>query len=151
MPSHVAIHGCLIGLLLISVGVSRGDAQSVELKSVELSALKDAEKDRFLAAHNTARKAMGIDPLAWSDELSGVALESLAEQQDQLIERAKEGWAEGRIVLPAHRVDGKYGENVAGWAGTRLPGAERAVTWWLTEKEAFDKLNADGSFRFGDE
>ncbi len=150
MPSSVTASACL-GLFVMGLGPSRGEAQTVELQSVELTVLKSAEKDRFLAGHNAARKAVGVDPLAWSDELSQVALDSLVEQQDKMIAKAKAGWAERRIVLPEHRRDGKYGENIAGWAGRKAASAERAVAWWLAEKKEFDKLNADGSYQFGDE
>lgn len=142
---------CLIGLLVLGFGVRHGEAPIVELKSVQATALQNAEKDRFLAAHNAARKAVGVDPVAWSDELSKVALDGLGQQKDQMIEAAKEGWEDGQIVLPKHRMDDKYGENIAGWRGSKVPGAERAVTWWLEEKAAFDKLNANGSYKFGDE
>jgi pathogenesis-related protein 1 len=151
MPSRVAIIACLIGLLVVGQGASGEDAQSVELKSVQLTALKNDEKDRFVAAHNAARKDVGVDPLAWSDELGQVAHDWLDKQKDQLIEKAKKGWAERQIVLPDHRMDDKYGENLAGWAGNKAASAERAVTWWLTEKAAFDKLNADSSYKLGDE
>lgn len=151
MRSRFTIGACLIGALVAGFGARPAEAQTVELKSVQRTALQNAEKERFLAAHNAARKAVGVDPLAWSDELSQVALDGLAQQQEKLIDKAKEGWADRRIVLPEHRRDDQYGENIAGWAGDRVPGAERAVTWWLQEKGAFDKLNADGSYKFGDE
>jgi pathogenesis-related protein 1 len=158
MPSRITTSACLMGLAVMGLGAaSQPDAQAVELKSVELTALTNAERDCFLAAHNAARKAVEVDPLAWSDELGQVARDWLAEQKDKLIEKAMEGWEERRIVLPDHRTDDKYGENIAGWAGTKLLGAERAasaeraVTGWLAEKGAFDKLNADGSYKFGDE
>ena len=150
MPANVTITTGLIGLVM-SFAAGHAEAQTVELKSVELTVLKNAEQDRFLAAHNAARKVVGVEPVAWSDELGEVARQWLGEQHDQLIEKAKEAWAEGRIVLPDHRTDDKYGENIAGWAGSKVPGAERAVTWWLEEKKAFDKLNADGEYTFGDE
>ena len=142
---------CLIGLLVMGFGAGQGEAPTVELKSVQVTALQDAEKDRFLAAHNAARKAVGVDPVAWSDKLSKVALDGLGQQKDQLIEAAKEGWAEGKTVLPKHRTDEKYGENIAGWRGNKILGAEWAVTWWLEEKAVFDKLNVNGAYKFGDE
>lgn len=151
MPPTITMSACLIGLLVMGLSPSRGEAQTVELKSVALSALENAEKDRFLAAHNAARKAVAVDPVAWSDELGQVALDSLKDQMDQMIEEAKEGWAQRRIVLPEHRRDNEFGENIAGWAGSQAASAERAVGWWLSEKAAFDKLNADGSYQFGDE
>jgi len=149
----------LMVLVAVSSAGRRGQCQEAErlkLKAAELTVLKGSEKDRFLAAHNAARKAVGVPPLAWSDELSAYALDSLAEQKDRLIEEAEEGWRERKIVLPDHRMESKYGENIAGWAagnvgGGRMPTAERAVAWWLEEKKPFDKLNADGSFKYGDQ
>ncbi len=151
MPLRITTSACLMGLLVTGLGVSQPEAPPLELRAVELTALTNAERDRFLAAHNAARKTVGVDPLAWSDELAQVAHDWLAEQKDKLIEEVKEGWEERRIVLPDHRMDDKYGENIAGWAGTKVAGAERAVAGWLAEKAAFDKLNADGSYQFGDE
>jgi pathogenesis-related protein 1 len=150
MPAKLMMAAGLIGFAL-SCAARQTAAQTIELKSVELTVLTSGEREKFLAAHNVARKAVGVEPLAWSDELGEVARQWLGEQQDQLIDKAKEGWAEGRIVLPDHRPDDKYGENIAGWAGRNVPGAERVVTWWLEEKKAFDKLNADGEYKFGDE
>jgi len=63
----------------------------------------------------------------------------------------KKGWDEGRAVIPAHRKDTTYGENVAGWVGGRGQSAQLAVELWLREKSAFDKLNADRPYRVGDE
>ncbi len=151
MRSRITTCACLMGLVVMGLGASQPEAPTVELRSVKLTALENAERDRFVAAHNAARKAVEVDPLAWSDELGQVALDWLAEQKDKLIAEAKEGWEERRIVLPDHSTDDKYGENIAGWAGSRPAGAERAVTGWLAEKGAFDKLNADGSYKFGDE
>jgi hypothetical protein len=151
MPSRITTSACLIGLLVMGLGASQEEAPTVELKSVKLTVLKNSDKDRFLAAHNAARKAVGVDPLAWSDELGQVALDWLDEQKDKLLEKAKEGWEDRKVVLPEHRTDDKYGENIAGWAGSKAAGAERAVTGWLGEKAAFDKLNAEGSYKFGDE
>jgi hypothetical protein len=157
MP-RAGTRACLFGLLAVGCAASDVDAQSplVELKSVQLAALSGAEGNRFVQAHNAARREVGVAQMAWSDDLSKVALESLRQQQDRLVEEAKEGWAERTIVLPEHRTESKYGENIAGWSGSnsrggRIPGAERAVTWWLEEKAAFDKLNAGGSYKFGDE
>jgi pathogenesis-related protein 1 len=140
-----------LGLLGMATGANPLAGQTLELKSVQLAALKGAEQDRFVAAHNAARKGVKVDPLVWSDDLTQAAARWLAEEQDRVIEEAKEGWASRKIVMPDHRADGRYGENIAGWAGTKVPGAERAVAFWLSEKEDFDRLNASGSFRFGDQ
>ena len=151
MPLRITMSVCLMGLLVMGLGASQEEALTVELKSVQLAALENAEKNRFLAAHNAARKAVGVDPLAWSDELGQVALDWLNEQKDKMIAEAKEGWEDRKVVLPEHRTDNQYGENIAGWAGGKAAGAERAVAWWLSEKAAFEKLNADGLYQFGDE
>ena len=138
----------LVVLLALEAGAA---AQEPTLKSVQLAPLKGPERDRFVAAHTAARKAVKVEPLAWSDELSQAAADWLGQEKDRLIEEAKAGWAERKIVMPEHKSDGTYGENIAGWAGNRVPTAERAVTFWLTEQPAFDKLNADGSFKYGDQ
>src|SRR5439155_26764384 len=100
---------------------------TVELNALDLSVLTGAERERFLAAHNDARRAVGVDPVDWSDELSNDALVSLEQQKEALLDAAKEGWAKGEAVLPRHRADSSYGENVAGWVGTRPQSADRAV------------------------
>ena len=145
------INGCLIWSFLAAVFVSGANAQTIELKSVRISTLTRAEQERFVAAHNAARKAVDVNPVRWSDELSRYARESLEQQKESLIEAAKTGWTERRVVLPNHRADSEYGENVAGWAGTRSHPAERAVALWLTEKAAFERLNVNDSYRVGDE
>jgi hypothetical protein len=139
---------CLFWLAGAASGVL---AQSVEVKSVRLGALEGVERERFLAAHNNARRAVHVDPVRWSDELGQYAREALEKQKEALIDGAKAGWDKRQIALPKHRAETKYGENVAGWAGGSRQTAERAVDLWLSEKAAFDKLNADSSYRVGDE
>ena len=140
----------LLGLI-VTAAAQTAPAQTVELKSVRLGVLEGGERDRFLTAHNAARAVVKVDPVKWSDELAKYALESLAEQKEQLIKEAKEEWSKRQIALPNHRTDPKYGENVAGWAGTRGQSAEWAVAAWLREKAAFEKLNASAPYRVGDE
>lgn len=122
---------------------------------MEAGLLEGAERDRFVAAHNAARKAVGLEPVAWSEDLAAYALEWLKEQQESLVDEAKEGWTEGKVALPSHRTELKHGENIAGWmSGARAgksAGAERAVEMWLREKAAFDHLNAKTPYRVGDE
>ena len=142
---------CLIGMSILAVTAGEVRAQVIELKSVELRALSGMKQQQFLAAHNAARKAVDLDSVSWSDELSKYALESLEQQQESLIQAAKEGWEEGKAALPDHRADAKYGENLAAWAGSKPRPAELAVQLWLSERAAFAKLNADGSYRVGDE
>jgi pathogenesis-related protein 1 len=138
-------------LLATTLCAARLAAQVPALKSVQVAPLTGAEKDRFVAAHNAARKAVKVEPLAWSDEASQAAADWLGQEKDRLIEEAKAGWAKRKFVMPEHKSDKKYGENIAGWAGTRVPTAEQAVKFWLTEKPAFDKLNEGGSFKYGDQ
>lgn len=137
--------------VVAAVMASAADAQTIELRSAHVSALEGAERERFLAAHNTARRAVDVDLVHWSDEVSKYAFDSLEQQKETLIEAAKEGWSDARIVLPTHRAEPKYGENVAGWNGATVRTAEWAVAFWLREKAAFDKLNANAPYRVGDE
>ena len=125
--------------------------EPTRLLTVSASILQSPERDRFLAAHNAARKPLALDPITWSDSLAFEALQSLHEQQEALIKRAQDGWATGQIPLPAHRTDHNYGENIAAWMGTRRLPAEHAVALWLRERPAFDLLNSLGSYRVGDE
>jgi Cysteine-rich secretory protein family len=136
-------------VLLAAASAARG--QTVELKSARLVALDGQERERFVEAHNVARRAVKVEPVAWSDELSKYALESLERQKDSLIAEAKEGWTQRRIAAPKHREETEYGENVAAWAGSSGQSAEWAVKWWLHEKAAFEKLNAKNPYRVGDE
>src|SRR5262245_26430520 len=126
-------------------------AQTIELKSSSLAVLMAAERERFVAAHNVARKNVGVDPVTWSDELSNHARDSLGKQKDRLIATAREAWKEGLAALPEHTPGTKYGENVAGWFGPRGRSAELAVELWLQEKATFEKLNAIAPYRIGDE
>jgi len=151
MSYRVPLNNWLIGLVIAAVATYEVHAQTIELKSSQLRFLEGTERERFLAAHNAARNAVGVDPVGWSDELGTYAVQSLEQQKDALIEEAKEGWAEGRVALPNHRADAKYGENVAAWAGTKVKPAEFAVELWLREKSAFEKLNENGLYRVGDE
>ena len=126
-------------------------AQTVELRSAHLRVLEGDERERFLAAHNLARRAVEVAPVTWSDDLGKYALESLEQQKEALIGAAQEGWTRRQVALPRHRAGGKYGENVAAWAGSRAKTAEWAVELWLREKAAFDQLNAIAPYRVGDE
>jgi hypothetical protein len=142
---------CVLWPVFAMMLSTASDAQTIELTSQRLKPLGGAERERFLEAHNAARKSVGVDPIRWSDELAKVAAESLEQQRNALIEAAKEGWEEGRVALPTHRADTRYGENVAGWAGGKDRPAEFAVELWLREKASFEKLNAVAPYRTGDE
>jgi hypothetical protein len=126
-------------------------AQTIELRNVQLDVLVGDEQARFLAAHNAARAAVHVSPVVWSRELSKYALESLEQQKLSIIDAAVKGWPQRQVALPMHRATSKYGENVAGWYGTRGRTADWAVSSWLREKAVFDKLNAEGQYRVGDE
>jgi pathogenesis-related protein 1 len=145
------LNTCLVWLVMAAILTTGARAQTIELKSARLGVLEGTERERFLAAHNAARKVVGVDPVSWSDELGTYAVQSLEQQKDALIEAAKEGWAEGRVALPKHRDDAEYGENVAGWAGSKGRSAEFAAELWLSERAAFEKLITDDSYRVGDE
>jgi pathogenesis-related protein 1 len=137
---------------LVAFGVAnQANSQIIELQSLGVGALDGTELARFLAAHNVARRDVGVDPVEWSDELSNYARESLAQQKDSLVAQAKAEWSKGRAVLPNHRTDSKFGENIAGWVGGRGTSAELAVAFWLREKSHFDRLNAIAPYRVGDE
>jgi pathogenesis-related protein 1 len=150
MQLRMKLNAILIGLV-VGICTRNLAAQMVELRSVQVAMLEDGERDRFLAAHNAARKGVGVDPVAWSEELSKYAFDWLSQQKDGMIEKAKSGWAMGSLVLPEHRKVFKYGENIAGWGGTKSDSAEIAVTLWLREKAVFDRLNENDAYKFGDE
>jgi pathogenesis-related protein 1 len=141
-----------LSIWIVSIGLTtEACSQTVELRSFNLSILTGAERERFLATHNAARREVEVDPVDWSDELSNYAMASLAKQKDALIDAAKEVWTKGEAVLPRHRAENSYGENVAGWLGTRQYAADWAVDLWWREKAEFDKLNAIAPYRVGDE
>src|SRR5690349_19509647 len=141
----------IVCLLVAAVLTRELSGQSLELKSAQLATLAGEERERFVAAHNAARKAVGVAPVGWSNELAKPAAQALEQQKESLIQAAKERWSEGGVELPKHTPDAKFGENIAGWAGSTERPVEFAVDLWLTEKAAFDKLNADHSYRTGDE
>jgi pathogenesis-related protein 1 len=138
-------------LVVVFGTANHASSQTIELRSVEVSVLKSAERERFLAAHNVARRNVGVDPVQWSDELGNDALKSLTQQKDALIDQARIEWSKERAVIPKHRTDRESGENVAGWVGGMSTSAELAVAFWLQEKAAFNKLNAIAPYRVGDE
>jgi hypothetical protein len=141
-----------LSVWIVAIGLTtEACSQTVELRSFNLSILTGTDRERFLATHNAARRVVGVAPVQWSDELSDHALLSLAHQKDALIDAAKNGWAKELAVLPQHEANSSYGENVAGWVGTRPRTADWAVDLWLKEKTDFDKLNTIAPYRVGDE
>ncbi len=117
--------------------------------------LSGAGKAAFLKAHNDARQAVGLDPLTWSDDIAAYSLSWIAENRPGYLDAARAG------KLPAlkHRPheDGefqqKYGENLAAWNGlaSTETNASAAVSAWLQEKAAFEKLNELKPYIVGDE
>lgn len=78
------------------------------------------ESELFVGYHNRVRKEVNVAPLEWSDELSAYAQE----------------WANklARTGAMKHRIDGKYGENIAvNTIGTLTSGAEQ----WYAERKYF--------------
>jgi len=152
LPLPVPTAALLIGLGITLILARASGEEMVVATRVRTALLEGPERERFVAAHNAARKEVGLEAVTWSEQVAASALEGLVEQQEALIEQAKEGWKEGRVALPEHRKELKYGENIAGWMGSgNLQGAERAVGMWLREKPAFDRLNAVQPYRVGDE
>ncbi len=119
--------------------------------------LWNAERDAFLKAINDARQAVNLDPLVWSEDLSRFSLRWIKESHDNKY------WPTvlaGNIPTPDHRpregkFQQKYGENwYMSWcspADGTATSASDAVSDWLKEKAAFDKLNANNSYKTGDE
>jgi hypothetical protein len=141
-----------LAMSLVVLGIAnQANSQNIELRSVNTSVLDGAERERFLAAHNAARRNVSVDPVQWSDSLSNESLKSLVQQKDALIAQARSDWDKEQAVLPKHRTDPNLGENIAGWVGAREMPAEWAVTFWLRERLAFEKLNAIAPYRVGDE
>lgn len=117
--------------------------------------LTGAEKDAFLKAHNDARQAVGLEPLAWSDEIARYSLEWLSENHAEYLKAAVVGKLPPIKHRPrdAGKFQQKYGENIACWSGpsSTAGSSSQAVTAWLTEKGAFDTLNKKKAYVVGDE
>ncbi|KAJ4850967.1 hypothetical protein Tsubulata_051184 [Turnera subulata] len=95
---------CVLGLALILPSYSQ-----------------DSQQD-FLDAHNSARAAVGVEPLTWDKTLADYA-------QNYANQRA----ADCNLV---HSY-GPYGENIAGITGVDLQGTV-AVKLWVDEKDFYD-------------
>jgi hypothetical protein len=147
-------YGTLV--VLISAVVSRAGGTAAE-PSVESAcdSLGVEEQAAFLKAHNDARAEEGLAPLAWSNELGEFAQAWLF----NLDAEYRKAILSGKSPTLQHRPpDGefaqKFGENIAYRAGTGadLPeDSNWAVEGWLEEKAAFDRLNADHTYKVGDE
>ncbi|KNA11533.1 hypothetical protein SOVF_134250 [Spinacia oleracea] len=85
---------------------------------------QNSPKD-YVAAHNAARAAVGVGPLAWSTTVAAYAQQYANQRVDcQLV----------------HSSDSTYGENIAegyGSYGAALSGVE-AVKLWISEKSSYD-------------
>ncbi|MGH8584338.1 MAG: pathogenesis-related family 1 protein, partial [Gammaproteobacteria bacterium] len=78
----------------------------------------------LLAGHNAARAAVGVPPLRWSDALARYA-------GDRAAQLGREGCS------MRHRMQGRYGENLAWSSGRSLsPGA--VVGLWVSERFDYD-------------
>ena len=117
--------------------------------------LSEAQKDAFLNAHNAARDEVGLEPLAWSDDIARYSLSWIIENHQSYLEAARGQ----KLPILKHRPRGdvpfrqKYGENLASWSGPESTNIDpsRAVSLWLREKPDFDKLNALQTYVVGDE
>ncbi|XP_010557979.1 PREDICTED: STS14 protein [Tarenaya hassleriana] len=86
--------------------------------------LSAAEKD-FLDAHNEARAAVGVAPLAWSQALTTAASRFARYQRNQ------------KNCEFANLNRGKYGANQLWVKGMAMP-PRSAVEAWVNEKEFYD-------------
>ncbi|MCS7210015.1 MAG: CAP domain-containing protein [Chloroherpetonaceae bacterium] len=98
---------------------------TASFSEMQAELLTQAEIDSALMLHNEARKAVGVEPLQWSDKLSRYA-------QEWANELAKQG------CKFAHRPSNQYGENLfMGTAGYYT--IADAVRSWLSEKHLFEQ------------
>ncbi|KAL2927632.1 Pathogenesis-related protein 1A [Bienertia sinuspersici] len=85
---------------------------------------QNSPKD-YLAAHNAARAAVGVGPLAWSDTVANYA-------QQYANQRA----ADCQLV---HSSNDSYGENLAEGYGSYGPlSGVDGVKMWIDEKSSYD-------------
>jgi len=141
-------------ILLIVCGCVVSPVSAQTVTNVQILPFNNVEKTNFLKAHNLARKAVGVEPLEWSDDLSAYSAEWLTEQAPELKLAALKG-----LPVPKHRPQAgkfaqKHGENWATWGGTARgvkSNPARAMTIWMSEKADFDKLNRQKPFVIGDE
>ena len=124
-------------------------------ESYRADILTGAEKDAFLKAHNDARKEVGVEPLTWSNDIARHSLDWIRMNHQSYLDAARAR----KLPLLKHRPKAdeklrqKYGENLACWNGPESveTDARKAVSVWLREKAAFDKLNIQKSYVVGDE
>lgn len=94
---------------------------------------------RLLAAHNSERKAMGVPPLAWSNQLA-------ADAQGWANELAATGRFEHSPDKPGEGIEG---ENL--WAGTpRAFSPESMIALWSAEKKDYRPGVFPSNSRSGD-
>ena len=95
-------------------------ATTIFLVFIVLLRAQDNPQD-FLDAHNQARAAVGVDPLAWDETVAAYA-------QDYANQRR------GDCAL--EHSSGPYGENIA-WSSGDMSGVE-AVNMWVNEQADYD-------------
>lgn len=121
---------------------------------VTATVLTSTDKDAFLKTHNDARKALGLPPLEWSEDIARYSLQWIKHNHPACFDAAV---ADKPIPMRHRPHDGefkqRYGENLAWWMSTGNidSRANKAVTLWLSEKADFDKLNQKKPYVVGDE
>ncbi|KAL1187946.1 Pathogenesis-related protein 1 [Cardamine amara subsp. amara] len=81
---------------------------------------QDSPED-FLAAHNKARAAVGVDPLSWDETVAAYASDYANQRIDD---------------CALQHSNGPYGENIA-WSSGSMSGVE-AVNMWVDELSDYD-------------
>ena len=170
MNRHQAVNHFLFGLLVLLAGTACGSLGEADQKTAESDTmafaetsttgtanglvLEGAEKDAFLKAHNDARRKVGLAPFVWSDDIGRYSLQWIKQNHRTCYDAA----VAGKPLPIKHRpregeFKQKYGENLAWWGGSGSieMNASRAVSLWIEEKVAFDKLNEKKPYVVGDE
>lgn len=123
----------LPGLLAVLLGLTAGCSSpqkpsapatpTASPVATPASATTTAPMASFLKVHNDARKAVGVPPLQWNNDLAVYA-------QEWANHLASQG---GNLV---HRTSGPYGENLSGGRGSAA-NPTRAAENWLTERNGY--------------
>ncbi|MEL6381760.1 MAG: CAP domain-containing protein [Cyanobacteria bacterium J06626_18] len=110
------------------------DAQAQGLTETVYDLTTQAGIDQMLAAHNQARREVGVPDLVWSEPLAELAqdwADTLISESSGLRHRAA-----------AERDNGRIGENLSSsyWslAGGALRSPQRAIQGWIEEKADYD-------------
>lgn len=163
-PSEIIALTLLVGMLLGNSSL-RGEPPPAKPSEPTLpkptgpgkavaQVLEGADRVAFLKEHNEARKAVGLPPLEWSDELAEYSLEWLKHNEAEALELINAGKMPQLKHRPATgEFKQKHGENLAFWfsTGPVSTDARQAVTMWVDEKADFDKLNQVKPYVVGDE